>query len=173
MSGEWGGEQSCGRARGISDTVQSIKIYNIYFKTTYWPTFQNLPIKFRVFTPASLVVFHDSHVWFWMGGTFTKKIKDKWECAGQKSREEKLNWRWGSKAWVKRRVVVFGSTHAHRGLIVPLQDGGHVSGLLLFLLCVVLNQRRPLGGPAPSFPRRLARRRRSVSSSFALGGPAA
>lgn len=64
----------------------------------------------------------------------------------------------------------FVSTHAHCGLIVLLQNGGHVSGLLLFLLCVVLSQRRPLGGPAPSF---LGRRRRSVSSSFAAGRPAA
>lgn len=56
---------------------------------------------------------------------------------------------------------------------MPLQDGGHISGLLLSLLCVVLNQRRPLGGPAPSFLSRSARRRRCVSSSFALGGAAA
>lgn len=77
----------------------------------------------------------------------------------------------GLRQWVDLSLFVL--THTHCGLIVLLQDGGHVSRLLLFLLRIVLNQRRPLGGSAPSFLRRLARRQTSVSSSFAVGRPAA
>lgn len=66
-------------------------------------------------------------------------------------------------------------TNAHCGLVVLLENRADVSGLLLFLLRVVLDQRRPLGSPAPSFLHQLARRRRRrpVCSSFAGGCPAA
>lgn len=97
-------------------------------------------------------------------------IKDEWECAEE---QKWLNWRRGSMVWGSGLISLFVLTHTHCGLIVLLQDGGHISRLLLFLLRVVLNQRRPLGGSAPSFLSRSARRQTSVSSSFAVVRPAA
>lgn len=52
-------------------------------------------------------------------------------------------------------VSVCVSAHTHCGLVMLLQNRGDVAGLLLFLLCVVLDQWQPVGSPATGFLSRL------------------
>lgn len=54
-----------------------------------------------------------------------------------------------------------------------LEDLGDVVGLLLFLLNVVLSQRRPVCSSAANLPGQRIGRRRPLHSSFAIGCPAA
>jgi len=109
--------------------------------------------------------------------TFTAKLACTERMCGT---EQPLETRWAVAEGSRLRCVcvcvcvcvsVLVSAHTHCGLVMLLENGRDVIGLLLFLLCVVLDQRQPVSSPAAGLMTRLARWG-PVNSSFAAGGPA-